>query len=410
MPSENMTLKKSNPKKKAAKKALLQVGGNTNLMKYLLSSDPYFASLVDPFEVRGVKIPDLVSLPSNCFSIVQRTTLTANANGVCGLTYGLSQLGGGVIATGSLIPMNFNSATYDWIVGCKLGTAATSTDLFVGGSAVGQATAFKYPSGIWDSTSGIVPSYYSGARLVSAGFVINYTGQPLNAQGRIVCVSAPRKTFRSATQSGAGFSIDTLLGHPSAKIGFVNQLKGMTVVYQPQDPVSFTYATDLGYAFSSADAANVYSNNEEWLGSEIFMIIDGAVASTSAFQVTAVLNFEGTPKKNAYTLVGAGSPSPIDSMAIENAMRAIQELDPVTVGTSKQDNSMVLSNRELNRPMAVNSSPMGMGESLRHEKPHAKQRKTTIERVVDFVGGAVKSPIVQDIGIPLVKSALAALF
>jgi hypothetical protein len=328
---------KKQTKKPAAQKAL------SRYAKWQGKINPYFETIVDPFNVRGVRIPDLDVHKSCPFSVTDRRTLTVNAGGVCGVSYGI----GGTLAASpqaSLVPISNNAiaGAANFAVGMVLGTGATTAGLY---PAIGAGTWIQLTQ--WTTTSDSIPASFTNIRLVSAGLAINFLGNFTDCAGKITIASCPR--FQQRSTLGIGLTVDQLANLPSAKIVPVNQMEGASCCYRPTDNRSLAY--------TSTDVTHTPASVSDWdqiaqsLGGEMYAVVSGATAGQT-FQVTFVGNYEGIPRWNTLSLLGS-TPSPVDPIGLASAMSMAANVTP-TIGDAK----------------AALGTATGQSTGLRMEAPH----------------------------------------
>jgi len=344
---------------------------------YLTQLDPYYQTLVNPFEVHGVKIPDLEGAPSGVVTLMNRMTITVGGNGVAGAAFGV--IGAtGYEAAGSLVPLKFVQFTgstgavqakpppptgpkgvlcptqpkvraaanpspmpavvsydraWDQAVGFLVEDAS---DIFTAaqGSGLGDANALRFSNWTNDgdgSTFGhsAMTDLYTRARLVSFGAQVQFLGNYTQASGRIVAASVGRQSVNRAFLPT--LTADDIALLPGARVVPVNQLGGASVVYRPTDNRSFQY-TDLDQyyfgdiALPMVDARSFWNDNVEALGGELYLIITGATAG-STFELTWVGNYEVGARTGAISM-SAMTPSPSDPIALGHIMNRLQYESP----------------------------------------------------------------------------------
>jgi hypothetical protein len=207
-----------------------------------------------------------------------------------------------------------NSAK-NYVLGC-LGNANQNTlNLFYNSSAPSK---FTTPN--WSTSTSTVPSLYTHARLVSAGFRITFTGSLLNAQGTITLVSAPRDWLRySYWDQALPITLDMLQTHPSAKIISVPKCYGGECIYLPLDPASLTY-TDLSDTYQPGNLI------DQCKGCEIYMVVSGTGSTIVQFQVEAMFNYEGIPSNNQF-LTMETTVSKSDPISLAHTMNIVPLMD-----------------------------------------------------------------------------------
>lgn len=289
--------------KKATRKALAK-------HPHFVAQSSFARTLLDPFHYKGVKVPDLSTDPSACFSILDRLTLTIPATGVAGLVFGVSLSGNSPNYTpaGGLVPSQ-TGVTLPYTYGHQLNTAATAATLYPAGTAVTNLSLANFNSG-----TSTVAQLFGNVRLVSFGVRIVFTGTALNAQGKVTLARAARNTYRLTDLANGGLTLAKVQKIPDSVVVSVPVQGGGYVCYKPSDYTSFDYVSTT--ASTAAESGN--------LGNEIFVIVDGAVSGQTFF-VEAVWNFEGLPNTNATSLLDS-QPSMSDPISLSVSANAVSAL------------------------------------------------------------------------------------
>jgi len=282
--------------------------------------NPYAQTLLDPFNVRGVKIPDECLTPSIAFTIVDRRTLTVNAQGIAGCCYGYrSALT--AVSVGSLVPVKISSdAGASHVVGFTFGTAATAADVTAGTLNTTGPIDLKLAQ--WQASVPTVQSLFDKVRLVSAGLNVQFTGNFTNNSGKYTAAFVPRDYSR--VNGGLTHPISYLALMPGARQVPVSQNTGVTVLYEPLDSISTDY-TQIGLAPDGTELAWPVVSATSWRtllgqaeGGELWVAIDGSVAATT-FQVTTVLNYEAIPLKESLLMNQTSASQKADPIAYSHA-------------------------------------------------------------------------------------------
>lgn len=324
--------------------------------KALVAMNPYARTLLDPFTERGVRIPDNVEYPSVPFSLTQRQTLSVNSNGVCMLTLGVFGNNGSPGLGARLVPTGSSNANANYTLGSTSGGASTINDLFAG--VVGGTGPNPLRWVQWNAAAAAVPQLYNKVRLVSLGASIQYVGSLLNSQGKITLVSVPRNFFQNRLAS-TPLSLNDLLNAPGATTISV-PLKGAgTALYKPQDNVSLEYTSlDFNQDFNAA--------NENGLGGEIYVVVDGAVPNQT-FLVTITGNYEGIPRTGSFmSAMLDATPSRADPIALAHALNIAAD-SPNCVASA---------------PTSVSTTASVSGNHDIQE-PHPDQDKSMFEKLFD---------------------------
>lgn len=388
---------KQNPKRNAQGKKLKKkvnrdvaktLNKNAMVQRMLLGMNPYLQTLLDPFNVSGVRIPDLNTHPSSSFQVIDRKQLLISAQGCAGIAYGFYALSSSTAQGGSLTPVTYlgplGTATNS--VGMVSGTASNSTDIF-------QLASPTYLTG-WTSNTDVIPAMYQKARLVSCGVVFQYLGAPLNAKGRAILVFAPRNQLRQI--AAGGLTSDQLLKVPGSKVIPINTLSGGMVLYQPQDSASLEYA-DLESTTGSVPSVAVWdedANLRAAAGGELVIAFDGCTTA-DLVQITAVFNYEGIPKYNTLNIVSA-VPSPNDPIALGHAMNRVQQL-PTTYATASEATNQIAptlinvgnSQDYVPHPYQGGTSPVSSGIKSTNNVQQAEQPTGMFDSILSGIGSVV---------------------
>jgi len=313
-------------KVKKTRKAIKEIYGQ-KFHRFLKMHNPYLAALVDPWNIHGVKIPDMNSQGSATFACSLRSTVLTNATGNCFIAFGR-----GVDSTpdkmASLIPMASPSVGTgsSYRIGYSNNDPSCSpTNLNANG---GTNPIVNYYHDVWAQQSSAVPSTFQRARLVSAGLAVSVQCSLSSAQGKITIVSLPR--WKTQQQSGTQtLSQAVLEAQPGVRIININQLAGASCVYVPIDPVSMQYM-DLQTPYTTGSD---FTPMQGYAGGELLCSVTGAGAAVSV-QFVLVCNYEGIPKYNNFTLVTT-TPSPVDTLQLESALNSVQTLPTAYIGVTK---------------------------------------------------------------------------
>lgn len=289
-------------------------------------ANPYYATLHDPFNVGGVRIPDSVNYPSATFSIVKRVTLTASSNGVAAIGLGWFANSTSTVNEAHLIPI---PPTYTgglaYVMGQVSGTGASSTDIF-GVTAVGYVNGPHILTfSQWDNSTLSVPGLFSQVRLVSAGLAVNSTASLTTLKGVWRAAFAPPDYYNTRVGSSTSVTFDEIGALPDSVEAPVNTGAGVTVTYSPFDLSSLDYCQvrpnlDAAVAASEADRGTM------------FVAVSGANAG-DALVCTMTFNYEGIPLQNTMGFITT-QPSYDDPLMISSALNRREEDPTAFTGTS----------------------------------------------------------------------------
>lgn len=231
-------------------------------------------SLLDPEDVGGLKIPDMVTLPSGSFQSIQDFQLTTGSGGDC-----LGFYFEPVIGDNNTVPPFYT------------GTHASADTL-------GWATAG------WTDYS-TYTALCSGMRCVSACLYAEFVGSTSLDQGTIYAAYFPRTYVSSPATinlprptTGVTAVIDA---HPYHRAFPLRN--GAYVRWKPQDNDDLLYKDPGGVARQSAMA--------------IYVV--GAEAATRQIHIRAVINWEVVARKDTTSMLATG-PSSVNLVELERAM------------------------------------------------------------------------------------------
>jgi hypothetical protein len=389
-----------NKEKKKVKKDVAKVLNKGKFSNNVLAMSGYFQTLVDPFNCVGEKIPDFVNYPSSTFSLVYKQGYTLPASGNGSVAFGV--LGNATNTSGSLVPVRWLNPVMGltlFPLGMVNITGPTTTDLF----PAATSTGFFLPQ--WTAAAG-VPTVYSKARLVSAGFAIDYMGAALASKGTITIVSLPRNHFRSVVGAGP-LSLNLVQNSPGARIIPINRLTGGSCVYHPVDTRSLEYV-DLNLTYDNS-SLTTFLSAEAALGAEVYVILQGAT-SGDQFQITAVLNYEGIPYSGALNLIQS-TKSRADPIELSMTMNAIEDIPKAHEGTDAVQGIATGEHLQLPAASSPNHSSMTTTEASVSGDP--EESPTFMEKLLGDAG-SLSSAVNKGVQFankfaPLAKTALSLL-
>jgi len=267
--------------------------------------DGYLATLVDPFGVHGMRIPDEVTNPSGVVSLRMRGTLEAIQDGTTG-RYAQS-----IVFTPTLTNGIKFASTYS-------------------GTNITYASAINFPDR--DLVAGFARQY----RVVSAGLAIMQTNAMAANQGRNLCAFYPANDRLApvilTTANSFGF-----LNAEITEDKPVNSQQVCAIRWHPSDRDNYRYHTVISSNAVSVGVADY--NNPGQLG----WFADG-IAPTATFEYVIVLNIEFLPIRNTFSLCPI-IPSFYDPLALAKALNhpkaqnSFGVVDPTTVMQSDNSNS-----------------------------------------------------------------------
>jgi hypothetical protein len=395
-------VKKAKSQKKKVNRKVAKILNKDNLAsRRLLMMNPYAQTLLDPFNVRGVRIPDDAQYPSVPFTIVDRQTITVNAQGVAMICYGLYS-SSSIAATASLIPISItgtnSGASYQ--VGMIGGTAASTTDLTAGVPGTTGVSPIRFAQ--WSAATPTVQTSFEKVRLVSAGLNVQFTGNYTHNSGKYTIAYGPRGHSRA--QGGNAFPLAYLAQFPESRTVPISLNEGATIRYEPVDEYSFRY-TLIGANNTSYIQAYPIVTSNDWEdqvaqaeGGELWCAVDGSDSGTT-FQCTFVANYEGIVTSNSFLLASAAQSSVSDPIALTHALR-VSESAPNVQSGSYEANSTAMNTIDQAKEMSFHPSPPGGSESspqmfdqllsmISRGSDVVKDVSGVVEKIAPFAAGAL---------------------
>lgn len=234
-----------------------------------LKHSRYLHSILDPFEVTGVKIPDEVTLPSFPMSATSKVAI----NAIAGTGVGPNGRGVNFIVGSS---GSNNSQKYTIL------NPTVTADTYVTAAPIG---AFLPGTQLQTIASSVRP--------VSAGLFVNVQGAENTNQGRIIIGFLPPNDPLSGVASGVGNNVTaTALDNAAYTTSFpVSKVSGRSI-YLPLDDLARTYLTSGQIAQGSG--SNRQGNALQY--GALVCLVDGcAVSALPAMEFTYVENWECIP-------------------------------------------------------------------------------------------------------------------
>jgi len=314
---KNMKKEVKKVAKKKVKKEVVKLESKKplNERQRLAKMSPYFASLMDPLNVVGAKIPDVCMIPTGTAQAVQRIQVPIDSTGVVGLV--------------NLVGRNYTfygagASDYYVITGVapapgKPGIPPSFRNLPRG--FVARAIEKKLDSKVASTPVGPQNLYYNGytkayglelvnstdrARVVSSMLYATYQGSPLSAKGRFTTMFVSGTTGQQILPSttGALLSEFPIINTYPASKGFCMSR------YLPIDETSFSFT---GLQNPGNEDSNSY-------GAQLILLDGGNPGDVVEF--TIVENYEFVPNSSQVNLIQA-TPSyndPIEFAAVGNTI------------------------------------------------------------------------------------------
>jgi hypothetical protein len=237
----------------------------------------YLQSLLDPENVLGVKVPDLVSFPSCTFQTVYDTTIPTSVTGD-GFSF-LAPLWNGV--------SNFSSTT--------------APMYYAQNTTTGGAYGTPVPQ-YWNAGA-TMNNLYTQIRLVSAVLYAEFIGPTLTDGGQITMGILARGDTIPTTNS--------FYTYQSFPFSLTLPLKnGARVVYKPMDNLDLEYSALNTGSYSAGGSACTHPT--------MFIATAGLPININYMRIRTVANWEAIPSSDTITLVNA-SPGPVDLEKVAGA-------------------------------------------------------------------------------------------
>lgn len=274
-PKQRNTSKKSNPNKGTNK---------LSVSKFDPVRDAWLATLVDPWGVHGVRIPDQITTPSCTASLRYRTTIRPIADGVTG----------NYAAAFCFFPTIHN--------GLATGNAYNST--------TGTITLGPY----FDFTGyGTLSNLSRDYRVVSAGLAVYSTTAMATNQGRNLCA------FYQGSDHLVGVDLTTVtaanqLNAENSEDSPINNQMVCSIAWRPSDISTYEYHDNASTAGGTPENGTFYNPGQ------LVWYADG-IASTSSFEVSCVINVEYVPNQNSVSFL-LTLPSRYDVQAMQRALNS----------------------------------------------------------------------------------------
>lgn len=300
--------------------------------------NPYLASLRDPLNNPGARIPDGASgFESTTIQVVYHSNITVdNTSKLAGVIIGQptysTQTGsndGPYMVPQSGLTSNLNGLAVAGATHLVTSSASTVSTLFPDSTTGGSGAS---PQAIPNIAS-FLNSYATYARVVSAGLSMRTTTNYTKNQGFFIVASLPPVYFGSITT----FSTTTLLNAPKAQsIPCVDALGGVSVTYDTLDNRCLSYAPmGITGAVVNTDPKRIQLNP-----GILCIVAVGQTDNTVILLYDIVINYEVQVLTGN---IGFGlRPSMVDPIALAVAQNARAD-DPLVANGSPFDGGEVQS-------------------------------------------------------------------
>jgi hypothetical protein len=255
-----------------------------------LASNPYLATICNPDEVRGIKVPDPITYPSGTYTFEADGTTPVGVDGNI------------IIAVNPWAIQSSSSTTTDYSI--IIGPTSALTSGF-GTTANPLANQVANPN---------VAAMMNQVRVVSAQLEVFCLASPLNTTGRFCTAQLPHGT--------SNLNITTFAACSALPFSFTDHAaKGACVRWLPADIVEHEY-TNLSLAsavWGITGAGNLNSTAAYY--SAIFIAGSGLAAGSVGWRI--VCNYEYLPQADAIDFVNP-SPSPSNPNWMSQASTYLQ--------------------------------------------------------------------------------------
>lgn len=259
--------------------------------KKLKDSSLYFQSIQDPLQGAGAKIPDITSIPTSTFQLVQRIEVTVNANGVAGF----------FIPSPHFAAANVGANPNNVYAGYQIADN-TST-----------AAAITWTTGVndWAGYTSFA-SNVAVCRTVSAAIYAEYQGTELQDSG----------------QFSVGF-VPGLLNRPSSVNNAQIQAYSSIIPTNRNTPCMVRYLPQGFY-----DVAFLLPNGASGPNTDSMYIIGAGMTAGATVLFTFVGNYEFQPIRSSVNLIDV-QPSPNDMFECQKVSQWCQEINSTGIVDSK---------------------------------------------------------------------------
>jgi hypothetical protein len=258
----------------------------------------YLQSLLDPVNGRGVRIPDLVTLPSSTFQAVTRFVVAAATNG--GLTGLGVVISPRVTDSYSIAPLG--AGFFDWV-------GATFSPL----PDVANITAL-----------------FEWYRPVSMSVVAEYIGTT-NSDNGSLCASLQNRVTSPSLGTYAG-TVTTLANRENVYLGPVRN--GLRILWAPQDNSDLEYAYPGATRWTIAQSTTAGSSFSDHITNVEYpyvIVLCESMTASQSLRFTVTTNYEALADSQNMTFLSPQA-SPSSPGALSTALNYIRQLGSVIAG------------------------------------------------------------------------------
>lgn len=281
----------------------------------LKKKSPWFQSILDPMKGADCKIPDETGVETGTLQLIQRATVTANANGVCGLRVISPYVNSVNNVDLETLGRNFQDVSP---------TATGSTITWGGGPPAGWIAGEGYPFDGVDEFKAITNAH----RIVSAEILVQPETSLATNKGEYCLFSTPFAVEGSPIYS------DYLNLYKSVAVP-VNVNKAGSSRWFPlaREDLNFksfmsTVGDTLSYVITDVTATPYWG----------FGFVTDGVEEDATFRVTMIVNYEFIPTFNTLNILDA-TPSPQDATETDLVENWVQEMPVNTIESQTKASS-----------------------------------------------------------------------
>lgn len=255
--------------------------------------DAWLATLIDPWGVHGVRIPDETVSPSATASIRVRFSVAAVQNTTATGKYAASVYFNPCIRNAYMVATGYDASN---------GSVSYPTP---------QTVRQDMPG--YDTLKNLARSY----RVVSAGFAVYSSTAMAQNQGRHSCAFYPGNDNSPIPFATTFFpTVGGVQLSENSEVSALNQQMVCSVVWIPSDRTNYQYHLPGSSPIGPTEAAPQPFYN----CGTILWISDG-LSSAATFEVSLVVNIEYLPNQNSVSFISQ-MPSRYDVLAMERALNS----------------------------------------------------------------------------------------
>jgi len=280
--------------------------------QYLGLFNGYLHSLLNPFGVTGVKIPDFDSTRTTTFSTIDRFSFPVGSGGAFWIN----------VQIGPPLLSDYGTSVGNTLIQYSPNAV---TSYFNDNGAVGY-TQLGYSAG-----SQMVANY-ARIRPVSAGLMVMYAGSTLSDAGLMLASYTDGESNGTYYENDNVWTFGYMQSFPNTETVLINQCRAIMCRYIPltYDHYQYTEPNSLQTAINDPtdDPVGYQLSINPPLNYGYLMAAGQGLAVGAPIYAVLRINWEATPLVNTF-VAGAASASPVDHLALENAMSMSSNTSPV---------------------------------------------------------------------------------